>query len=48
MEEVLHISDHVVVLHEGVLSLERSEYVEENIMRLAVGKRAATLIGAIT
>jgi ribose transport system ATP-binding protein len=48
MEEVLHISDRVAVMHEGVLTgiLERSECIEENIMRLAVGKRAATLIGA--
>jgi ribose transport system ATP-binding protein len=41
MEEVLHISDRVAVMHEGVLTgiLERSECAEENIMRLAVGKR---------
>jgi ribose transport system ATP-binding protein len=45
MEEVLHISDRVAVMHEGVLTgiLERSDCVEENIMRLAVGKRPATL-----
>ena len=43
MEEVLHISDRVAVMHEGVLTgiLERSECTEENIMRLAVGKHAA-------
>jgi ribose transport system ATP-binding protein len=43
MEEVLHISDKVAVMHEGLLTgiLERSECSEENIMRLAVGKRAA-------
>jgi ribose transport system ATP-binding protein len=48
MEEVLHISDRVAVMHEGVLTgiLERSECAEENIMRLAVGKRAATMVGA--
>jgi len=48
MEEVLHISDRVAVMHEGMLTgiLERSECAEENIMRLAVGKRAASLIGA--
>jgi ribose transport system ATP-binding protein len=42
MEEVLHISDRVAVMHEGVLTgiLERSECAEESIMRLAVGKRA--------
>lgn len=43
MEEVLHISDRVAVMHEGALTgiLERSECTEENIMCLAVGKRAA-------
>ena len=43
MEEVLHISDRVAVMHEGVLTgiLERDECTEENIMRLAVGKIAA-------
>ncbi len=43
MEEVLHISDRVAVMHEGALTgiLEHSECTEENIMRLAVGKRAA-------
>jgi ribose transport system ATP-binding protein len=43
MEEVLHISDRVAVMHEGVLTgiLERNECTEENIMRLAVGKQAA-------
>jgi ribose transport system ATP-binding protein len=43
MEEVLHISDRVAVMHEGVLTgiLERHECTEENIMRLAVGKLAA-------
>ncbi|MCM3905006.1 MAG: sugar ABC transporter ATP-binding protein [Pyrinomonadaceae bacterium] len=43
MEEVLHISDRVAVMHEGVLTgiLERAECREENIMRLAVGKHAA-------
>jgi ribose transport system ATP-binding protein len=42
MEEVLHISDRVAVMHEGVLTgiLERSECAEESIMQLAVGKRA--------
>jgi ribose transport system ATP-binding protein len=43
MEEVLHISDRVAVMHEGVLTgiLERNECTEENIMRLAVGKQSA-------
>jgi ribose transport system ATP-binding protein len=43
MEEVLHISDRVAVMHEGTLTgiLERPECTEENIMRLAVGHRVA-------
>ncbi|HZE70469.1 MAG TPA: sugar ABC transporter ATP-binding protein [Pyrinomonadaceae bacterium] len=43
MEEVLHISDRVAVMHEGAVTgiLERSKCTEENIMCLAVGKRAA-------
>lgn len=43
MEEILHISDRVAVMHEGKLMgiLERSECTEENIMNLAVGERAA-------
>ncbi|MCA1615480.1 MAG: sugar ABC transporter ATP-binding protein [Acidobacteria bacterium] len=43
MEEVLHISDRVAVMHEGSLVgvLGREECTEENIMRLAVGKSAA-------
>jgi ribose transport system ATP-binding protein len=43
MEEVLHISDRVAVMHEGSLAgvLDRDGCTEENIMRLAVGKRAA-------
>jgi ribose transport system ATP-binding protein len=43
MEEVLHISDRVIVMHEGATAgiLDRSECTEENIMRLAVGRLAA-------
>jgi ribose transport system ATP-binding protein len=43
MEEVLHISDRVIVMHEGAMMgvLDRSQCTEENIMRLAVGKQAA-------
>ncbi|HEX8119611.1 MAG TPA: sugar ABC transporter ATP-binding protein [Pyrinomonadaceae bacterium] len=43
MEEVLHVSDRVAVMHEGALTgiLQRAECTEENIMRLAVGRRAA-------
>jgi ribose transport system ATP-binding protein len=43
MEEVLHISDRVIVMHEGAAMgvLDRSQCTEENIMQLAVGKQAA-------
>jgi len=40
MEEVLHVSDRVAVMHEGRITgtLERPDCNEENIMQLAVGK----------
>lgn len=40
MEEVLHVSDRVAVMHEGRITgvLERPDCTEENIMQLAVGK----------
>jgi len=40
MEEVLHVSDRIAVMHEGRISgvLERPDCTEENIMNLAVGK----------
>ena len=40
MEEVLHISDRIVVMHEGTItgSLERDAFSEEAIMHLAVGR----------
>ncbi len=43
MEEVLRVSDRVAVMHEGEISgvLERADCTEENIMKLAVGKRIA-------
>jgi ribose transport system ATP-binding protein len=39
MEEVLHVSDRVAVMHEGEITgvLERADCTEENIMQLAVG-----------
>jgi ribose transport system ATP-binding protein len=45
MEEVLHISDRVAVMHEGKLTgiLPRAECTEENIMRLAVGRQELPL-----
>ncbi|MCC6821670.1 MAG: sugar ABC transporter ATP-binding protein, partial [Verrucomicrobia subdivision 3 bacterium] len=44
MEEVLNISDRVVVMHEGEISgvLARGDCTEENIMQLAVGKKIST------
>ena len=43
MEEVLHVSDRVAVMHEGRITgvLERADCKEENIMQLAVGKQIA-------
>ncbi len=44
MEEVLHVSDRVAVMHEGRITgvLERPDCSEENIMQLAVGRTPAT------
>ncbi len=43
MEEVLHVSDRVAVMHEGEICgvLERGDCTEENVMQLAVGKKIA-------
>lgn len=43
MEEVLHVSDRVAVMHEGQITgvLDRADCAEENIMQLAVGKKIA-------
>jgi ribose transport system ATP-binding protein len=43
MEEVLHVSDRVAVMHEGEITgvLERADCTEENIMQLAVGRKVA-------
>ena len=40
MEEVIGVSDRVAVMHEGHIqgTLDRTQYSEENILRLAVGK----------
>ncbi len=40
MEEVIGVSDRIVVMHEGGISghLERDRFSERNILRLAVGK----------
>lgn len=44
MEELLNLSDRIVVMHEGRITgcLNRSECTEENVMRLAVGKPLPT------
>ena len=44
MEEVLHVSDRVAVMHEGQITgvLDRADCTEENIMQLAVGKKIAS------
>jgi ribose transport system ATP-binding protein len=41
MEEVIGVSDRIAVMREGRLAgfLSRSEFSEENVMRLAVGRR---------
>jgi len=43
MEEILHVSDRVAVMHEGEISgtLEGADCTEENIMQLAVGGKIA-------
>jgi ribose transport system ATP-binding protein len=50
MEEVLHVSDRVAVMHEGQITgvLERADCTEENIMQLAVGKKIANAKSAFT
>jgi ribose transport system ATP-binding protein len=41
MEEVIGVSDRIVVMREGRIAgfLERAEFSEENVMQLAVGRR---------
>jgi ribose transport system ATP-binding protein len=40
MEEVIGVSDRMAVMHEGQISgfLERSQFSEQNVLQLAVGK----------
>jgi ribose transport system ATP-binding protein len=40
MEEILHVSDRVAVMHEGAITgvLERPDCTEENILQLAMGR----------
>jgi ribose transport system ATP-binding protein len=42
MEEVLHISDRIAVMHEGRITsiLERNQFSEEAVMTLATGSSA--------
>jgi ribose transport system ATP-binding protein len=46
MEEVIGVSDRIVVMREGAIGgfLERPQFSEENIMRLAVGRRGMEAI----
>jgi ribose transport system ATP-binding protein len=39
MEEVIGVSDRIAVMHEGGISgfLERNQFSEQNVLRLAVG-----------
>jgi ribose transport system ATP-binding protein len=41
MEEVIGVSDRIAVMHEGRVSgeLSRSQFSEENILLLAIGKQ---------
>jgi len=43
MEEVIGVSDHIAVMHEGAISghLARDDFSEETVLRLAVGRRHA-------
>ena len=43
MEEILHMSDRVAVMHEGEIAgvLDRQDCTEENVMNLAVGRGVA-------
>jgi ribose transport system ATP-binding protein len=50
MEEILHVSDRIAVMHEGRITglLERKDCAEENIMQLAVGRQIPTAKVAFT
>jgi ribose transport system ATP-binding protein len=43
MEEVLGVSDRIAVMHEGRIAgmLERPDFSEANVLRLAIGQDAA-------
>ena len=44
MEEVIGVSDRVAVMHEGRISgvLEREQFSEYNVLRLAIGQAMET------
>jgi ribose transport system ATP-binding protein len=44
MEEVIGVSDRMAVMHEGAISgfLERSQFSEQNVLQLAIGKSLAS------
>jgi ribose transport system ATP-binding protein len=48
MEEVIGVSDRIVVMREGAIGgfLERRQFSEENVMRLAVGSRDRQAVAA--
>ena len=50
MEEVIGVSDRIVVMREGRIAgfLDRSEFSEENVMRLAVGRHDLQRAEAVT
>jgi ribose transport system ATP-binding protein len=50
MEEVIGVSDRIVVMREGRIGgfLDRPEFSEENVMRLAVGRRDLQEAEAVT
>ncbi|SFH70589.1 sugar ABC transporter ATP-binding protein [Bradyrhizobium sp. Gha] len=50
MEEVIGVSDRVAVMHEGGISgvLERDQFSEYNVLRLAIGQTLETTEGAAT
>jgi ribose transport system ATP-binding protein len=50
MEEVIGVSDRIVVMREGRIAgfLERPEFSEENVMQLAVGRRDMQEAEAVT
>jgi ribose transport system ATP-binding protein len=45
MEEIINISDRIIVMHEGQITgeLTRNNFSEERIMRLAVGQKGEFL-----